>query len=177
MYKTKIKNFTFEALLSFWLDLYNKPQVCMCTPPFWTPVPPPSQPYSPGLSKSISLGCPASCTELKLVIYFSHGNVHVSMPFSQSPHPCLLPLTPKVCSLSLCLLCCPEPPSLVVQLVKNLPATEGDTETKFQSLGWEDPLAKGMATLSSIMPGKPHGQRKLVGCSPGVAKSWKGLSD
>ena len=31
-------------------------------------------------------------------------------------------------------------------LVKNLPAMQ---ETQVQSLGWEDPLEKGMATLSS----------------------------
>ena len=37
--------------------------------------------------------------------------------------------------------------SLVAQLVKN-PAM---WETWFQSLGWEDPLEKGMATHSSIL--------------------------
>ena len=38
--------------------------------------------------------------------------------------------------------------SLVAQLVKNLPAM---WETGVQSLGWEDSLEKGMATLSSIL--------------------------
>ena len=38
--------------------------------------------------------------------------------------------------------------SLVAQLVKNPPAVQ---ETKFQSLGWEDPLEKGKATHSSIL--------------------------
>jgi len=33
-------------------------------------------------------------------------------------------------------------------MVKNLPAMQ---ETRFQSLGWEDPLEKGMATHSSIL--------------------------
>ena len=38
---------------------------------------------------------------------------------------------------------------LVAQtVVKNLPAME---ETRVQSLGWEDPLEKGMATQSSIL--------------------------
>jgi len=32
--------------------------------------------------------------------------------------------------------------------VKNLPATQ---ETRVQSLGWEDPLEKGMATHTSIL--------------------------
>ena len=33
-------------------------------------------------------------------------------------------------------------------MVKNLPAMQ---EPRVQSLGWEDPLEKGMATLSSIL--------------------------
>ena len=33
-------------------------------------------------------------------------------------------------------------------MVKNLPAMQ---ETQVQSLGWEDPLEKGVATLSSIL--------------------------
>ena len=39
--------------------------------------------------------------------------------------------------------------SLVAQLVKNLPAA---WETWVRSLGWEDPLEKGMATHASILP-------------------------
>ena len=38
--------------------------------------------------------------------------------------------------------------SLVAQLVKNLPAS---AERQVQSLGWEDPLEKEMATHSSIL--------------------------
>ena len=37
---------------------------------------------------------------------------------------------------------------LVAQMVKNLPAMQ---ETQVQSLGWEDPLEKGMATHSRIL--------------------------
>ena len=37
---------------------------------------------------------------------------------------------------------------LVAQLVKNLPAM---WETWVRSLGWEDPLEKGMATHSNIL--------------------------
>ena len=33
-------------------------------------------------------------------------------------------------------------------------------------LGWEDPLEKEMATHSSTLPGKSHGQRILVRYSP-----------
>ena len=38
--------------------------------------------------------------------------------------------------------------SLVAETVKNVPAMQ---ETWVQSLGWEDPLEKGMATHSSIL--------------------------
>ena len=39
--------------------------------------------------------------------------------------------------------------SLVARLVKNLPAM---WETWFRPLSWEDPLEKGMATHSSVLP-------------------------
>ena len=45
--------------------------------------------------------------------------------------------------------------SLVAPLIKNLPAMWG---TQVQSLGWEDPLQKGMATHSIFLPGESHGQ-------------------
>ena len=41
-----------------------------------------------------------------------------------------------------------DDPSLVAQLVKNPPAMQ---ETWVRSLGWEDPLEKGMATHSNIL--------------------------
>ena len=41
--------------------------------------------------------------------------------------------------------------SLVAQKVRNLPAM---WETLVRSLGWEDPLEKGMATHSSILAWK-----------------------
>ena len=51
----------------------------------------------------------------------------------------------------------------MAQKVKRLPAM---WETRVQSLGWEDPLEKEMAPHSSILSGKSHGQRSLVGYSP-----------
>ena len=39
-------------------------------------------------------------------------------------------------------------------------------ETWVRSLGQEDPLEKGMATHSSILAWRIHGQRSLVGYSP-----------
>ena len=52
---------------------------------------------------------------------------------------------------------------LVAQLIKNLPAVQ---ETWVRSLGWEDPLEKEMATHSSILAWRTHGQRSLEGYSP-----------
>ena len=53
--------------------------------------------------------------------------------------------------------------SQVVLVVKNhLPIQE----TQVGSLGWEDPLEKGMATHSSVLPEESHEQRNLIGYSP-----------
>ena len=52
--------------------------------------------------------------------------------------------------------------SLVAQMVKNLPAMQ---ETLIQSLGWEDPLEKEMATHPSLLAWRFQGQRTLVGYS------------
>ena len=43
---------------------------------------------------------------------------------------------------------CTERASLVAQMVKHLPTMQ---ETQVRSLGWEDPLAKEMATHFSIL--------------------------
>ena len=55
--------------------------------------------------------------------------------------------------------------SLVAQMVERLPAI---WEARVQSLGWEDPLEKEMATHSSTLAWKMdrEGQRSLVGYSP-----------
>ena len=51
--------------------------------------------------------------------------------------------------------------------VKNLPANAGDVlNTQVPSLDRENPLEKEMATHSSILDGKFHGQKSLVGYSP-----------
>ena len=61
-------------------------------------------------------------------------------------------------------------PSLVVaQMVKKLPAIQ---ESWVQFLGWENPLEKEMATFSSILAEKSHGQTSLAGyCSWGHKES------
>ena len=67
--------------------------------------------------------------------------------------------------------------SLVAQLVKNLPAVQ---ETQVQSLGWEDPLEKGMATHSSILAWripwteKPSGPQSMGSQRVGHGDPWVG---
>ena len=48
---------------------------------------------------------------------------------------------------------------------KNPPPRQEMQETQVRSLGWEDPLEKEMATHSSVLAGKSHGQRSLAGHS------------
>ena len=50
--------------------------------------------------------------------------------------------------------------SLVAQMVKNLPVMQ---ETWVWSLGWEDPLEKGMATYLVFLPGKSSWTEELGG--------------
>ena len=53
--------------------------------------------------------------------------------------------------------------SLAAQSVKNLPAVQ---ETRVRFLGWEDPWRRKWQPTPVIFPGKSHGQRSLVCCSP-----------
>ena len=53
-------------------------------------------------------------------------------------------------------------------VVKNPPAKQ---EIWVRSLGQEDPLEKVTATTPVFLPGKSHGQRRLVGYIPGGSQS------
>ena len=65
--------------------------------------------------------------------------------------------------------------SPVAQMVKNPPAV---WESWVQSLGWEDPLEKGMATPSSILAWRiPMDQGAWQATGHGITKSWTRLSD
>ena len=100
------------SIILWWLLPYisrNQPQVHVC-PPSWMPSTflPPSQLSHPlRLSQRTGFQCPVSFTELTLVMYFTHSNVHISVLFSQTIPPSHSPTSPKVCSLHLCLLCSP----------------------------------------------------------------------
>ena len=60
-------------------------------PPSWIPLTPASPSHLSGLSQITSSECPVSFIKLGLVIYFTYGNIHVSVLFSQiippSPSP------------------------------------------------------------------------------------------
>ena len=51
----------------------------------------------------------------------------------------------------------------MAQMVKDPPTIQ---ETWVRSLGWEDPLEKGMVTTAVLLPGEFHGQRSLAGYRP-----------
>ena len=53
--------------------------------------------------------------------------------------------------------------SLVVQMVRNLQCRRLGFD---HGRGREDPLEKGLATHSNILPGESHGQRSLASYSP-----------
>ena len=59
--------------------------------------------------------------------------------------------------------------SSVTQPVKNLPAKE---VTQAQSLGWEDPLEKGIAIHSSILAWNSMDTAAWWATVHGAAKSW-----
>ena len=57
--------------------------------------------------------------------------------------------------------------SMVDQRLKHPPAMQ---ETRVQSLAQEDPLEKEMQPTPVFLPAESHGQRSLVGYSPGGRK-------
>ena len=79
-------------------------------PSLLRPPPPPSQPHPSRLSQCNGCGSPASYIKLPLAACFTYGNVYISVLFSQiiPPYPPTESKSPKVCSLDLCLLRCPE---------------------------------------------------------------------
>ena len=66
----------------------------------------------------------------------------------------------------------------MAQMVKNPPAVQEPQETKVLSLGWKNPLEKGMATHSSILAWRILMDRAAWQTTVhGVAKSQTQLSE
>ena len=61
--------------------------------------------------------------------------------------------------------------------MKNLPEMRESQEMQVRFLDWEDPTEEEMATHSSILTWRIHGQRSLGGYSPWDRKSWTRLRD
>ena len=86
----------YKTLTFFFLFVFRSflPWVYMCTPS-WTPLQPPSPSHPSGLSQYTCFECPVSCIELWLVIYFTYGNMYVSILFSQIIPPSPFPTESK----------------------------------------------------------------------------------
>ena len=90
----KLIYFNWRLITILWWFLpyidVNQPHMYMC-PPSRSPLPPPSPSHPSGLSQCSGFQCPVSCFELGLLIYFTYGNIHVSILFFQifpsSPSP------------------------------------------------------------------------------------------
>ena len=105
----------------------------MC-PPSWTPLLPPSPPHPSGSSQCTSPEHPVSCIEPGLVLYFTYGNIHVSMLFSKiippSPSPRVQKSVLYICvSFAISHIIFIQMFELFVggSVVKNPPANAGDT--------------------------------------------------
>ena len=106
-----LSNWTTKTITTvlWWFIRYinmNQPRVYIC-PPILIPLPTPSPFYPSRLFHSTGFGCLLHASNLHwssilhMVIYI------FQFYFLQSSHPHLLPQSPKVCSLHLCLFCCP----------------------------------------------------------------------
>ena len=78
----------------------NQPWVYMCSP-FLTSLPPPSPFHPSGSPQCTSPEHPVSCIEPGLAIYFTYGNIYVSMLFSQIIPPLPSPTESKSLGSSL----------------------------------------------------------------------------
>ena len=131
----------------------NQPWVYMC-PPSWTPIPPPSPSHPSGSSQCTSPEHPVSCIEPGLAIYFTYGNIHVSMLFPQFIPPALLMVGKDLWR--------GFPDGSVV---RNPPANAGDMGLIPESIR-KIPWRRKWLPTPVYLLGKCRGQRSLAGYSP-----------
>ena len=130
------------------------------SPPSWIALLLPFPPYPSQLSQSTGFGCLASYIELSLSVL--HMVMYMFQCYSlKSSHPFPLPLNSKVCSLHLCLLCCPAHRLIGKESVCNT----GDPV-----------LISGLGRSPAEWKGYPlqySGLENSIDCIVhGVAKSW-----
>ena len=93
-----------------------------------------------------------TCAFLPVISMLSPEGIYVASAFISVSNCCI------ICYTYTC-----HGAFLVAQMVKNLPAVQ---ETWVQSLGWEDPMEKGMATHSSILAWRISWTEGLVSYCP-----------
>ena len=74
--------------------------------PILNPLPTSFLSHPSGLSQWTGFECIVSCIKLRLVIYFTYGNIHISMLFSQVIPPSPSPTESKSLFFISCLFCC-----------------------------------------------------------------------
>ena len=132
----------------------NSPQVYMSSQS-WTPLPPLSPYYLSGSSQCISPKHPASYIEPRLVIHFLHDSIHVSMPFYQIIPPSPSPTESKSLLFTSV--------SLLLSLIQgyHYHLSKFHIYVLVYCNG-----EKARQPTPVLVPGKSHGWRSLVGCSP-----------
>ena len=87
----------------------------------------------------------------------------------KSSHPHLLPQSPKVCSLHLCLFCCLAYRVIITIKKRNSKLEKWQAGVCNLKIGLGGLNKEGTVHISLdavFMPGESHGQRSLVGCNP-----------
>jgi len=156
-----------------YIDL-NQLQVYMC-PPSWAPLPPPFSSHPSGSSQCTSPERPVSSMDPGLAIYFTYGNTHVSILFSQIIPPSNHPTFSHRVQKSVLYLC----DSFYFWRIVSITSFSGGSsgkETTCQSRRckrcrfdpWVEKISwrRAWQPTPTLLPGKFHGQRSLEGYSP-----------
>ena len=160
----------------------NQPWVYMCSPSR-SPLAPPSLPDPSGSSQCTS---PEHLSHASNLGWWSVSPLIIYMFWCcslETSHTCLLPQSPKFCSIHLCLFFCfayrviitniSYGASLMAQTIKNLPVIQ---ETWIRSLGREDSLEEGIPLQYSCLENLMD-KGAWWAAVHGVTKSQTWLSD